>query len=141
MGLLDQISGALGGALGQGGQSGEKAAVGGGLVAALLPHLASMLSQPGALTNLANGFQNAGLGHVLQSWIGTGQNMPISGDQVKQVLGSGNVADLGVRAGVNESEASNALAGLLPQVVDKLTPNGQLPSQGELGSALGKLFH
>ncbi|WP_129780498.1 YidB family protein [Peristeroidobacter soli] len=141
MGLLDQISGALGG-LGQG-QSGSQAA-GGGSGAALLPHLLSMFSQPGALSNLANGFQSAGLGNVLQSWIGTGQNLPISGDQVKQVLGTGNVADLGARAGLNESEASNALAGLLPQVVDKLTPNGSVPSEGELGSALsslGKLFH
>jgi len=139
MGLLDQIGGALGGALGQG-QSGG--AAGGGLVAALLPQVLAMLRQPGALDNLVNGFRSAGLENVLQSWLGNGQNLPISADQVKQVLGSGNVADLGARAGVNESEASNALAGMLPQLIDKLTPNGQLP-QGDLGatlSSLGSLF-
>jgi uncharacterized protein YidB (DUF937 family) len=141
MGLLDQIGGALGGALGQG-QAGK--AAGGGLVAALLPQLISMLSQPGALGNLANSFQNAGLGNVLQSWLSTGQNLPISGDQVKQVLGAGTLTNLAKSAGVGESEASGAIAGLLPDVMDKLSPGGNLPSQGDLGSALsslGKLFH
>jgi uncharacterized protein YidB (DUF937 family) len=136
MGLLDQIGGALGGALGQG-QAGK--AAGGGLVAALLPQLISMLSQPGAMGNLTNAFQNAGLGNVLQSWLGTGQNLPISGDQVRQVLGSGTVANLAKGAGVGESEASGAIASLLPQVMDKLSPGGNLPSQGDLGSALSSL--
>lgn len=135
MGLLDQIGGAVGGALGQG--------KGGGLTAVLLPQLISMLSKPGALGNLTSAFQSAGLGNVLQSWLGSGQNLPISGDQVKQVLGAGTVADLAKSAGVGESETSNALAGLLPQVMDKLSPGGNLPSQGDLGgalSSLGKLF-
>jgi uncharacterized protein YidB (DUF937 family) len=135
MGLLDQIGGAVGGALGQG--------KGGGIAAILLPQLISMLSKPGALGNLTSAFQGAGLGNVLQSWLGSGQNLPISGEQVRQVLGSGTVADLAKSAGVGESETSNALAGLLPQVMDKLSPGGNLPSQGDLGgalSSLGKLF-
>ncbi len=138
MGLLDQITGALGGARGQGQPEGKS---GGGL-AALLPHLMSMLGQPGALDHLTSRFHSAGLGNVLQSWIGTGQNLPISGDQVKQVLGPEKVADLSAQAGLNESETSNALAGALPQVVDKLTPDGKLPSQNDLSAAIssGKLF-
>lgn len=137
MGLLDQISSAVGGALGQG-QAGTKS---GGASSGLLQQLVGMLATPGALSNITKGFQSAGLDNVLQSWVGTGQNLPISGDQVKQVLGSGNVADLGVRAGLNENDTSNALAGMLPQVIDKLTPNGKLPSEGDMGSMLGKLFH
>lgn len=139
MGLLDQIGNAVGGALGKGQSGGQS----GGVSGVLVQQLIGMLSTPGALSNLTNGFQNAGLGNVLQSWLSTGQNLPISGDQVKQVLGSGNVADLGVRAGLSESEASNALAGMLPQVIDKLSPSGKLPAQNDLGSALsslGKLF-
>jgi uncharacterized protein YidB (DUF937 family) len=135
MGLLDQIGGAVGGALGQG--------KGGGIAAVLLPQLIAMLSKPGALGNLTSAFQGAGLGNVLQSWLGSGQNLPISGDQVKQVLGSGTVADLAKSAGIGESETSNALAGLLPQVIDKLSPGGSMPSQGDLGGALaslGKMF-
>lgn len=137
MGLLDQIGGAVGGVLGQSGQSG------GGVNAMLLQQLMAFLSKPGALGNLSSGLQSAGLGNVLQSWLGNGQNLPVSGDQVRQVLGSGTVADLAQRAGMGEGEASNALAGLLPQVIDKLSPGGNLPSDGEMGGALaslGKLF-
>jgi uncharacterized protein YidB (DUF937 family) len=139
MGLLDQISGAVGGMLGQG-QTGAQ----GGASSGLLQQVIGMLGQPGAMSKITNAFQGAGLGNVLQSWVGTGQNMPITGDQVKQVLGSGNVADLGARAGLNESDASSALAGMLPQVIDKLTPSGTMPSEGDMGStlsSLGKLFH
>lgn len=135
MGLLDQIGGAVGGVLGQGGK--------GGVNAVLVQQLIAMLSKPGALGNLTSAFQSAGLGNVLQSWLGNGQNLPISGDQVKQVLGSGTVADLAQKAGIGESDASNALAGLLPQVMDKLSPNGNMPSQGDLSgalSSLGKMF-
>ena len=87
MGLLDQIGGAVGGALGGQGK--------GGVQAVLLQQLIAMLSKPGALSNLTQSFQSAGLGNILQSWIGTGQNLPISADQVRKVLGSGTVADLG----------------------------------------------
>lgn len=135
MGLLDQIGGAVGGVLGQGGK--------GGVNAMLQQQLIAMLSRPGALGNLTSAFQSAGLGNVLQSWLGNGQNLPISGDQVRQVLGSGTVADLAKGAGIGEGDASNALAGLLPQVIDKLSPGGNLPSQGDLGGALaslGKIF-
>lgn len=135
MGLLDQLGSAVGGALGQG--------KGGGVNAVLLQQLIAMLSKPGALGNLVSAFQGAGLGNVVQSWLGTGQNLPISADQVQKVLGSGTVADLAKKAGIGESDASSALAGLLPQVIDKLSPGGNLPAQGDLGGALaslGKLF-
>jgi uncharacterized protein YidB (DUF937 family) len=131
MGLLDQIGGAVGGVLGQGGK--------GGVSALLLQQLIAMLSKPGALGNLTAAFQNAGLGEVLQSWLGNGQNLPISGDQVQQVLGSGTVAELAQKAGIGASDASSLLAGLLPQVIDKLSPGGSLPAQGDLGGMLGSL--
>lgn len=137
MGLLDQISGAVGGMLGQG----QAGAQGAGANAGLLQQVIGMLGTPGALSNITRGFHSAGLDNVLQSWVGKGENLPITGDQVKQVLGSGSVADLGARAGLTESDASNALAGMLPQLIDKLTPDGKLPSQGDLSSVLGKLFH
>lgn len=131
MGLLDQLGGAVGGMLGQG--------KGGGVNALLLQQLIAMLSKPGALGNLTSAFQGAGLGNVLQSWLGSGQNLPISADQVKQVLGSGAVASLAKSVGIGESDASSALAGLLPQVIDKLSPGGDLPAGGDLGGALASL--
>ena len=135
MSMLDNLGGALGGVLGQG--------KGAGVSAVLLQQLIAMLSKPGALANLTKAFQSAGLGNVLQSWIGTGQNLPISADQVREVLGSGTIADLAKKAGIGESETSSALASLLPQVIDKVTPGGNVPAQNELGGAfasLGKLL-
>ena len=130
MGLLDQVGGALGGALGQGG---------GGAKAILLQQLVAMLSKPGALQQVMGAFKGAGLENILQSWVGTGQNLPISGDQVKQVLGSGKVAELAKQAGIGESETANMLSGILPQVIDKITPGGSVPAQGELGDLMGSL--
>ncbi|HKU13353.1 MAG TPA: YidB family protein [Steroidobacteraceae bacterium] len=131
MGVLDQFGGAVGSMLGQG--------KGAGVGAILLQQLIAMLSKPGALANLTNAFQSAGLGNVLQSWIGTGQNLPISADQVRQVLGAGTIADLAKKAGIGESETSSTLASLLPQVIDKVTPGGKVPGQNDLGGALASL--
>jgi uncharacterized protein YidB (DUF937 family) len=131
MGVLDQFGGAVGSVLGQGKNA--------GVSALLLQQLIAMLSKPGALANLTNAFQSAGLGNILQSWIGTGQNLPISADQVGKVLGSGTVADLAKKAGIGESETTSALAALLPQVIDKVSPGGNVPAQNDLGGALASL--
>jgi uncharacterized protein YidB (DUF937 family) len=131
MGVLDQFGGAVGSVLGQG--------KGAGVSAVLLQQLIAMLSKPGALASLTNSFQSAGLGNILQSWIGTAQNLPISADQVRTVLGSGTVADLAKKAGIGEAETTSALASLLPQVIDKVTPGGNVPAQNDLGGALASL--
>ena len=136
MGLFEQVSSALSGLTGKSKESG-------GATAVLLPQLMSMLSQPGTLDKVMAGFQSAGLGNVLQSWIGTGQNLPISADQVRSVLGDGMIGDLAKRSGISEAETSQALTGLLPQVIDKLTPDGTVPSKLDMGgltSSLGKLL-
>ena len=132
MGLLDQVVGAVG-------------AVGGGkgLQAVLLQQLIAMLSQPGALAKLTDAFQKQGLGNILQSWLGTGTNLPISPAQVAQVLGSNTLSDMASKAGVAVPEASNMIASLLPQVIDKISPSGQAPAAGDLHGllgAVGKLF-
>ena len=131
MGVLDQFGGAVGSVLGQGKNA--------GVSAVLLQQLIAMLSKPGALANLTNSFQSAGLGNILQSWIGTGQNLPISADQIRKVLGAGTVADLAKKAGIGESETTSALSSLLPQVIDKVSPGGNVPAQNDLGGALASL--
>jgi uncharacterized protein YidB (DUF937 family) len=131
MGLLDQVVGAIGG----GGK--------GALQSLLLQQLIAMLSQPGGLAKLTSAFQQQGLGNILQSWLGTGANLPISPAQVTQVLGANTVNDLAGKAGVAVPEAASTLASLLPQVIDKISPSGQAPAAGELSSLLGtvgKLF-
>jgi uncharacterized protein YidB (DUF937 family) len=131
MGVLDQLGSAVGSVLGQG--------KGAGVSAVLLQQLIAMLSKPGALSELTSKFQSAGLGNILQSWISTGQNLPISGDQIRQVLGAGTVADLAKKAGIGESDTTGALASLLPQVIDKLSPGGKVPAANDLGAALASL--
>ena len=131
MGVLDQFGGAVGSVLGQG--------KGAGVSAVLLQQLIAMLSKPGALSDLTSKFQSAGLGNILQSWIGSGQNLPISADQVSKVLGAGTVADLAKKAGIGEGETTSALASLLPQVIDKVSPGGKVPAANDLGGALASL--
>lgn len=99
----------------------------------LLAAVLQMLAQnPGALAALVQGFQSKGLGDVIGSWIGTGQNMPISADQVTHALGSDQVNRMAAEAGVTPAVAGSSLAALLPMLIDKLTPDGQLPQQSSL---------
>ncbi len=88
--------------------------------------------QPGGLSGLVQSFHDKGLGGLAASWVGTGQNLPISADQIQHVLGSTQVQALAAKAGISPEVASSQLAQLLPTLVDKLTPNGQMPQQGNL---------
>jgi uncharacterized protein YidB (DUF937 family) len=106
----------------------------------------SMLSnvQSGGLSGFAQRFAAQGLGHIVSSWIGTGQNLPISAEQLKSVLGSEQVQSIAAQAGISPEAANAGLAQILPQLVDRLTPNGEIP-QGDLVSKgvellKGKLF-
>lgn len=94
--------------------------------------VASSLLQQGGIQGLLTQFQQAGLGPILQSWIGTGQNAAISGAQITQVLGSGQLANIAQQLGVDQTQASNLLAQHLPQLIDHLTPNGQIPQGNPL---------
>lgn len=91
-------------------------------------------NQPGGLPGLLQSFHDKGLGGVASSWVSTGQNLPISADQINSVLGSDAVKQLAQKAGINPDTASSALSALLPQLVDKLTPNGQVPEHADLVS-------
>ena len=121
MGLLDSVVGAL-----AGGQSGGSNP--------LLNIVMQLINNPqtGGLGGLVQSFQQGGLGDVVNSWVSTGQNLPISAEQIKAVLGGGQLQDIASQLGVSTEQASGGLADLLPQVVDKLTPNGQLPEGGDL---------
>jgi uncharacterized protein YidB (DUF937 family) len=82
---------------------------------------------PGGLAGLVQQFHSAGLGQIVQSWVSTGPNQPINADQIQQALGSERVKQLAAKIGLDPSVVSQKLATILPQIVDKLTPNGQLP--------------
>jgi uncharacterized protein YidB (DUF937 family) len=109
----------------------------------LLQAAIGMLSNSGGLQGLMGAFQNAGLGDALASWIGTGQNMPVSGEQIQQALGSGGqLEQLAQATGLSNSDAANHLSEMLPGLIDKITPNGEVPQGGlgELSGMLGQLM-
>ena len=87
---------------------------------------------PGGLSGLLQTFHEKGLGGLASSWVGTGQNLPISADQIQNVLGSDQVKQLAAKAGISPDIASSALSQLLPTLVDKLTPNGQVPQHSSI---------
>ncbi len=132
MGLLESILGAAAGAMG--GQQQQQPAMNPLLQVAL-----SLLSNGnaqggvgglGGIQGLLGLFQKSGLGDAAGSWVGTGQNMPVSGDQLMQVLGSGQIGQIASQLGLSQGDAAGQLAQLLPGLIDKLTPQGQAPAQG-----------
>lgn len=87
---------------------------------------------PGGLSGMLQSFHDKGLGGLFSSWVSTGQNLPISADQIQHVLGSDQVKELAAKAGISPEVASTALSQLLPSMVDKLTPNGAMPQHSSL---------
>jgi uncharacterized protein YidB (DUF937 family) len=108
----------------------------------LIGGVAQMLlgSQSGGLGGLVQAFEKQGLGNIVSSWISTGQNLPVSSDQISQVLGSSTLQQFAQQLGVSHGEASSQLAQFLPTIIDKLTPNGQVPEESGLSQALSFLM-
>jgi uncharacterized protein YidB (DUF937 family) len=86
----------------------------------------------GGLGGLMDKLQKGGLGNAINSWIGPGQNQPVSPGQLGSALGPDIIKTLAQRSGLSEEEITKALSQVLPGVVDKLTPHGRLPTPGEL---------
>jgi len=85
-------------------------------------------SGPGGLSALVQQVHANGLGSIINSWVGTGPNQPISAQQIQQALGSDKVKQIAARIGLDPNVVSQKLSTLLPQIVNHLTPNGQLPA-------------
>ncbi|HYD60776.1 MAG TPA: YidB family protein [Noviherbaspirillum sp.] len=96
--------------------------------------------QAGGLNGLVEQFDRAGLGNVIHSWIGSGENVPITGEQIQQVLDQGQIHRIAEDTGLSEPEAANQLGDMLPDLVDKLTPAGHVPPGG-LGNMSALLDH
>ncbi len=97
--------------------------------------------QHSGLGGLVEKFTEAGLGHVASSWVGGGANLPVSPEQLQQVLGSDVVKQIAVKAGISPEMVNTGLSVLLPILVDKATPQGQVPAGGgSLASGLGALL-
>ena len=92
----------------------------------LIGVIGGLLQQSGGLEGLMNKFSQAGQGDTFCSWVGMGQNQPISGNQIQNVLGPEQINQLAAKLGIDPSQASHFLAQYLPKVVDKLTPAGKI---------------
>lgn len=137
MGLLDIVGGALGGQAAPGGAGGGQAE--------LLKLVMSLLadnSQGGGLAGLLQQLQSAGLAEQVNSWVGTGQNLPVSPEQLQGAFGADRMSQMAERMGLSTGDLGAQLSQMLPQVVDQATPGGQLPEGGlgDLGGLLGQLM-
>jgi uncharacterized protein YidB (DUF937 family) len=94
----------------------------------------------GGLAGLLDAFQQHGMSDMTSNWISTGPNPPLNASQVSQVLGQDTLGQFASKAGVPVSEAGSLLAGLLPEAIDFLTPNGSLPDTNSLEGSLGSLL-
>ena len=101
---------------------------------------AGVITSHGGLDGLKEKFESQNLGHIFSSWVGAGQNQPITADQVTQVLGHDKVQELAQQAGVSHGDAAASLAQILPNLVDKLTPNGASVSGSTLQQGLSSLL-
>jgi len=130
MGLLDSVVGSVTGQLGQEGN----------LLKILSGFLANN-SELGGLAGLVEKFNQAGMGNIINSWIGSGEKLPISGEQISTVLGSGVIGNIATQLGMDPAQVSNQISQVLPGLINKLTPAGVAP-EGGLGNAsdlIGKL--
>lgn len=136
MSLMNSVLGALGGALG-----GQQAQGSNPLLQVAMSMLAGGGQGGGAgLGGLIEAFQRNGLGEQVQSWIGTGQNLPISAEQLQQALGGDQLGNIAQQLGMSQGDASSGLASLLPQLIDTLTPQGAVPKDGlDLGAIMKML--
>ena len=129
MGLFDSI---LGAASGKNAQSGE--------ANPLIAVLGGLLAQSGGLQGLANKFSQSGQGNAFQSWVGMGENQPVSSNQIQNVLGPEQVNAIATRLGVDPAIVSTFLAEYLPKIVDKLTPAGNIDPAADHQQGLAALL-
>ena len=129
MGLFDSVAGAVLGKVMGGGQ--------GGMAQVAM----EMFNQHGGVGGILEKFKAGGLGEAAASWVGKGENIPVSADQISSVLGSGAIAEMAAKFGIDPATLSAQIAEHLPTVVDKLTPNGEVEadSGGLLSTVLGML--
>jgi uncharacterized protein YidB (DUF937 family) len=137
--LMNKAGGSTGGTGGAGGASGGL----GGMLGGMMGGGQSSVSAPnmGGLGGILDAFQKGGLGHIADSWVSQGDNMPVTGDQVSEVFGNDKISEMASQLGMSHGDVSGGLAQILPQLVNHVTPNGQVPQDHNmLQDALSGLF-
>ena len=128
MGILDEMAkGLLGKVLGGGSSQNP-----------LMDIVLGLITNPqtGGLQGLIQTFKEKGLGDAVSTWISTGENQSVSGDQIQHAMGGNFIQQIAEQLGSSKSEVSGGLANLLPDIIDKLTPTGKLPEGDQLSQGL-----
>jgi uncharacterized protein YidB (DUF937 family) len=118
MNLMDMAKGLMENALGNNNAGG------------MIQVVAQLIEKNGGIQGLVQKFSQNGMGDVVQSWVSTGQNMPINASQIAQVFGNDQIAQIAKSLNLDSSAITGQLAQMLPNVIDKLTPDGQAPTGG-----------
>jgi len=92
----------------------------------------SLIQTHGGVEGLVRQFENQGLGAVARSWVGKGENQPISSDQIYRALGYETLQQLGAKLGVSPNEIAAKLSDILPKAVDKMTSKSSPQGRGSL---------
>jgi len=130
MGFFDGLAKGIGQLIGSGEQQNSIVELATGLLSG---------SGSEGLSGLADRFKSNGLGDVISSWIGTGQNQPISAEQIQAVMGNEKIQQFAEKLGLSSEDISSGLAAVLPRIIDSLTPDGNVPDQGALDQQLAAL--
>lgn len=128
MGLFDDVLGMAG--MGNAAESQQHA----GALSMILNFINS--PEVGGIAGLQKMFEEKGLGNIISSWIGTGQNLPISADQLQNVLRGGALQNMASKSGIDLSQISSMFSQLMPHAVDQMTPNGQIPDSNALSQLM-----
>jgi uncharacterized protein YidB (DUF937 family) len=126
MGLFDSVAGAvLGKVLGEKSQMAQVAM--------------DMLNKYGGIEGILAKFKEGGLADVAATWVGKGENTPVSSGQITETLGADTIAEIAEKFGISPNVLSDQLAEHLPNVIDKMTPDGKVNSNANdlLGTVLG----
>lgn len=129
MGILDSLFGSL---------TGKSDAA--GAANPVLGALGGLMTQNGGLQGLLDKFTKGGLGDAASSWVGMGENKPVSADQVHQALGADQISAVAAKLGIDTSKASGLLAEFLPKIIDKLTPAGKVDESADHQQGLAELL-
>lgn len=124
MGRLDDIATKLGGKQGEDGG---------------LASLQKLVSSSGGLQGMTSKLTNSGLGKQVQSWVGTGENKPVTGQQMQQAVDPNQLHAMAAQAGMTDEEASEQVARAMPEMVNQATPQGKIPEQDPFTKGLDSL--
>lgn len=133
----DLISSALNGLMGSQPQQGFNKKI---LIAILIPIILNWIQKNGGLSQSLSKLTQMGLGDQVNSWVGQGNNQNLDSQDVQKIFGTNEIEQVAQKAGCSQSEVSQGIADLLPQIINQFTPNGNLANHQAMDSEIGEIL-